>query len=348
MRGAAYQPRSSIRPPHTDACWEHLLRTESERDGTAFGKGLLIYVHGNCQAPFLAELLREAYPAGEIRSRPTFVAPTAEELSWYKDSIVEADWVITQWVSRGYLGTDELSFDWIKEKRAGRRNVIAMPPVYFRAQMPHMFYFNQKWLEAIPLPMSTTYHNVLIPHMVSEGFENAEIIRRLSSVDLYPPTFVATRAEEGLAELRRREEFLRKENDGGATVVISELIEALWADHQIGWSFDHPTRFLMIQIAREVLRLMGIPAEIETDGSEPLNFTRCGILPAVANQLQLPAHATDSDFVHWEQRLDIRSYVERMVPAYRSHSRDELRQALREQPEVSRFIEQFTARGGIG
>jgi hypothetical protein len=243
------------------------LSTEPERDDRAIAQGLLIYVHGNCQANFLAELLREAYPAAEIRSRPTYIAPTAEELSWYKDSIVEADWVITHWVSSGYMGIDEFSFDWIMEKRAGRRNVIAMPPVFFRAQMPHMFYFYQKWAEAIPLPISTTYHNVLIPHMVSEGLENAEIIRRLSSVDLYPPAFVAARAEEGLAELRRREEFLRKEGDGGATVVISELIEALWADHLIGWSFDHPTRFLMSRIAREVLRLMGIAAEIETDGA---------------------------------------------------------------------------------
>ena len=304
---------------------------------------MLVYIHGNCQAPVLAALLREAHPTWDVRSRPIYIRPTETELDWYKESILSADWVVTQWVGQGYFGIDELSFDWISQSRADRGNVIGTPPVFFQGQMPHAFYLAKNRLDAFPVPIPTPYHNVLVPHMVLQGQSDGDIAERLTSVDLYTPGFVEDRAKQHLIELQRREAFLRDRNTLGPLLQISDLVGGLYRNALVGWTFDHPTRRLMVQIAHRTLDMIGAPANIASAGPDPLNVTRCGILPSVAACLGLPPDQADPSFLHGGHKLDIAEYVRRVAIGYRSGGTEHLSSTLHERPEVTKFLQLYEA-----
>ena len=86
----------------------------------------------------------------------------------------------------------------------------------------------------------------------------------------------------------------------------------------------------------------GRPGSPEAGGLDPLDVTRCGVLPSVARALGLPAADADPTFLHGGHRLDIKQFVCRVAPAYRSASRDHLENTLHQRPEVSHFLSDFT------
>jgi hypothetical protein len=92
-----------------------------------------IYIHGNCQAPAMAQLLAEADPTLRIMANEVHAIDLATGIEAYMAAVKTADIIISQPVSRGYRGDDRLSTDWVRENARPGATLLIMPVLYFAA-----------------------------------------------------------------------------------------------------------------------------------------------------------------------------------------------------------------------
>src|ERR1700733_5636280 len=96
---------------------------------------MLVYIHGNCQARAIAEMLAPVFPQWEVPYYEGFQQNIIDEIEDYHALVARADIIIAQSIHRGYRDRDDLSLDWVRSAAKPGTPVITFPSMYFGGQL---------------------------------------------------------------------------------------------------------------------------------------------------------------------------------------------------------------------
>lgn len=158
-----------------------------------------IYVHGNCQAPALAEILKQALPGACIDAIQVHLF-TSEDAPGHLERLANADLLLLIPLAPTYRG-EAIGSSWMAENRKPGASVLMWPSIYFRGDQPASFTVGDLMSESAPYVDGTV------------------VAEFLAGAPLPPPSDseIRTIAEGSLAELCRREQE-------GGLVPISDMI----------------------------------------------------------------------------------------------------------------------------
>lgn len=224
-----------------------------------------IYVHGNCQAPAIARLIKEACPEWQVNSFEVFANPIVENQDEYHRTLKLADVVVSQPVHDGYRGRDDLSLSYVRAAVRPGVPVLVFPSMHFEGQLVGCRSMRVRGY-------AMDYHDVLLVHLASTELSVAEISAIHDSTDLYPPEFVVSEMNLSLSEAREREKA------DGVDILFSPFIEEFMRRVQIFHAINHPGRPALVWMARRILSRIGWP---DSAAALPFAGPSCILFPHI-------------------------------------------------------------------
>jgi hypothetical protein len=263
---------------------------------------MLVYVHGNCQAPPLAAMLREVYPEWRIDSYECFNTKIVDEIERYREIVASADILLSQPIHDGYRGRDDLSLSFLRAHARPGAALVVIPSLHFDGQLV-------SW-RSVGFPgHGMDYHDMTLFQLAASELDAEAVVDILMDEALYPETFVAREIEIALAETQRRE---REDGvDAKAADYIAERVRAEPLFHVI----NHPARSLLAHVANSALGCLGQPRRVASEGEDLLPIPHVPLAPSVARALGLDV---DAHFLLPGERLTRPDYYRRAVQAVRA------------------------------
>ena len=225
-----------------------------------------IAVVANCQARPIGTLIKALVPATNEPS--TIVVHLAKTDGMEDDYVLldKADLIFAQFVtdqySAGHLATSRL------KTRYGAR-VISWPNIFFRGQTADLAYASATRAEEPAgkrlLSPLREYHHRGIFNAWQAGMSVGESLAFLAECPVAFQEDVLAIAERSIEELRKREASL--------DVSISDLIADEWRRRRLFFTFNHPSAYLLSEMARRLLLHAGVEVtRITSPGREPLDL----------------------------------------------------------------------------
>lgn len=244
------------------------------------GAGVKIAVVANCQARPLALALPKLVDSVEVCGVViTHLAKDHEEADC--DAFLSAaDFIFAQSVVDAYP-TAFVRTGALRRKYGAK--VVSWPNLFFKGQTPDLCYVTTPPSRRVIGPLGD-YQNRLVFDQWRAGRPASDAIRALeqggdwlAALDAVPSL--------SLAELRGRPSDI-----GGAVI---DYIESHWRDERLFFTFNHPTAKLLLMVATQLLRAIGLSPRDPNAVSEPerLDPIIPALLPVVAERLsiRLPA-----------------------------------------------------------
>jgi Polysaccharide biosynthesis enzyme WcbI len=142
-----------------------------------------VYVHGNCQAPAIAYLIRQQHADWDIASYEVFSEKIINEIDRYHHYVETADIIICQPVQDGYRDRIDLSSDWVRASAKPSVQFVIFPSLFFDGQLVGC---RSTRIPAYGMP----YHDALFVHLVVSGVDLPDITKILLADDLYSDAFI--------------------------------------------------------------------------------------------------------------------------------------------------------------
>jgi hypothetical protein len=223
-------------------------------------------VVANCQARPIATLIKALLPA--IAEPSTIIVHLAGKDRIDDDYAVldTADLIFAQLVTdqyfAGHLATSRL------KARYGAR-VISWPNVFFRGQTPDLAYASVTQADEPArkrlLGPLREYHHRGIFEAWQAGINARECLAVLAECSLSFQEHALSVADRSLEDLRQREAAL--------DVAISGVITAEWRRRRLFFTFNHPSAYLLSEMARRLLLHAGVETAGNTHSErEPLDL----------------------------------------------------------------------------
>jgi hypothetical protein len=154
---------------------------------------MLVYVHGNCQAPPLAAMLAKVYPEWRIEAYECFNTKIVDEIERYREIVAHADILMSQPIHDGYRDRDDLSLNWVRANVKPGAALVVIPALHFNGQLV-------SW-RSVGFPgYGMDYHDMTLFQLAATELDVDSIVEILMDEALYPPDFVANEIEIALAE----------------------------------------------------------------------------------------------------------------------------------------------------
>jgi hypothetical protein len=230
-----------------------------------------IAVVANCQARPIATLIKALVPA--IAEPSTIIVHLARKDGIDDDyaALDKADLIFAQFVTDQYFAS-HLATSRLKVRYGAR--VISWPNIFYRGQTPDLAYAlvtqaAEPVVKRLLGPLREYHHRGILKAWRA-GMSVSECLAFLADCPVSFQEEVLTIADRSLEELRKREAPL--------DVAISDLIAAEWRDRRLFFTFNHPSAYLLSEMARRLL----LHAGVEITGNinverEPLDL----VIPAV-------------------------------------------------------------------
>lgn len=227
-----------------------------------------VYVHGNCQAPAIAGLLREVYPDWDIEAYEVFNERIIKQIDRYYHFAETADVIITQPIHDGYRNRADLSLSWLRSVARPSTRFVSFPSMFFDGQLVGC--------RSVKIPaFGMPYHDALLLHLKAAGVSVAEITDILLKEELYPESFIREQIKLSIDEMCRREVA------DGIDVPLSPFLEEFAYQTQLFHVINHPCRPALAFIANKILESLGFPRRVSLVGMEYIPFPHIPFLPAV-------------------------------------------------------------------
>ncbi|QTC91174.1 WcbI family polysaccharide biosynthesis putative acetyltransferase [Brevundimonas goettingensis] len=219
-----------------------------------------IYVHGNCQAPTLGDLLAEACgPSVEVVTRQVFSIDLDAEVEDYRRDVATADVILAQPVGENYRGTEILSTQWIRANARSDAKILTFPVVYHRGQLPQCFAMTA-WHNG-----RLAYHDAHALDYFLRGKEADQFVDDTSTSDFLPAGLVHAELSQTTLELMRRE------HAAATDLRVSEIIAGRLTTEQPLHTVNHPTRSVMCELADQALDKLERPERARLEGVDMLD-----------------------------------------------------------------------------
>lgn len=293
-----------------------------------------VYIQGNCQAPAMAKLLREACPAWRVDALEVYLVDLEQGRQLVLDKIATADIAIVQPIVDEYRGVDWLSTKYLKANVRPDCRVIVFPSIYTPGLYPELktIRSGQGRLRLGNIEV----HNILLAHFIADGVEPAAAVARVLDAKIYTPNFVEAILERNWKDLRRREVA------AGADVRVSDIIRWDACKRRLMHYHNHPTRSLLSQVAGRVLRALGYRERISEEGADHLDYLQVPVLPSIAHHLGWSAELYRRDFRFGAVCLSQEAYLHQIAQTYAGLAPGILSQHLAGEPAAVSFIAEWT------
>jgi hypothetical protein len=232
-----------------------------------------IYLHGNCQMPAMASLLRELMAGWTIDVTDVSLAHLDRDEASVHSAVRRADVIVAQPVSPGYRGVAWLGSDFLKAQARAGATLLIMPSIFFRGHTPDWFYLGPPGGRLVV--QGLPYHNVVVADAVLRNCPTAQIVDRVTSVLAFDRHFVEGQIARSLAELRMREA------NESVDLTVSDLIADAHFDRPVMATIDHPGRALLAQVANRALALLSEGRRVAEAGPGVLDDYVLPTTPAV-------------------------------------------------------------------
>jgi Polysaccharide biosynthesis enzyme WcbI len=293
-----------------------------------------VYVHGNCQAPAIATLLREVSPNWEVAAYEVHSQKILDEISLYRDAVTQADVIISQPVHDGYRDRDDLSLSWVRANAKRDVPLVMFPSMFFDGQLTG-------W-RSVSIPgYGMPYQDMLVLHCVALGMNAARITTIVADENVYPESFIEQEMGLSLAEMKRREDAERLD------VLLSPFLEEHCRRARLFHVINHPYRQTLTHIANGILKHLGYSLAIPLYGIDLIPLPHVPLPASVQRFMRKHANGKETwdiaethKFHINQERLTRAEYIFRQVDHLRSFPREELMKQLRE-PHVLPFLQRL-------
>lgn len=290
-----------------------------------------IYVHGNCQAPALADLIGQACGAAvDVISRQVYSIDLEAEGAAHINDVQTADVILTQPVAEGYRGTDILSTSWMRAHARKDAIFLVFPVIYHRGLLPQCYTLGDFHDGRL------AYHDAHAVDYFLMGEDADSFVRATNRSDFLPESFVLSELSRTTLELLRRERAL------GVDVPVSDIIATRLTTGQPMYTVNHPSRSVMTDLANRVLERLGRTERASADGIDMLDLF---IMPPYLSTALALGHSGTGVWLDdmsadgvMETRLD---FFRQVFQAYEEIGRDRLRQAIAENPEITGYLARY-------
>src|SRR5271166_333094 len=157
-----------------------------------------IYIHGNCQGPAIASLIKLQFPEWDIAAYEVFSEKIINEIDRYHQYVETADIIIAQPIHDGYREREDLSLNWVKSAAKPSAQFVIFPSMFFDGQLVGC--------QGLKIPAyGMPYSDTLFVHLTCAGLDLPDILRILLADDLYSDEFMDNEVAASINEMIRRE-----------------------------------------------------------------------------------------------------------------------------------------------
>jgi len=199
-----------------------------------------IQVIANCQARPISSLIKLLLPSALVLEPIILHLSKAFETARQLEQIGQADVILTQLTSDSFQPA-HLSTPAVKETFGDR--VIVWPNIFYSGQQPYLRYFTHPNLGRLMGPMEALHDIRLHESWQKTGQVNE------TALQASDPEFVQSVRSQSLASLSARESL--------CDVMISDYIEECQDSQKLFFTFNHPSRQLLVEMLRRILAHLG-------------------------------------------------------------------------------------------
>jgi hypothetical protein len=246
-----------------------------------------IQVIANCQARPISAQLSRFMPCAELLEPLILHLSKDAEREAHLEQCAEADIIFAQLTTNNFQ-PNHLASQKLKD-RFGEK-VVIWPNIFYSGQQPYLRYFTHPTAGRLLGPLEALHDIRLFQSWQSTGHVN------INALSVSDPKFERQVHEASLASLRRKET--------ACDVTISDFIATQDNTQRLFFTFNHPSRSVLSEMARRLLAHLGQKPNIEVsnEGPEPLD------------RYQVPSSWTGPDPVFQGDSYEISSegYVKRL------------------------------------
>jgi len=199
-----------------------------------------VVIVGNCQAAPLGRVLALLSSDVEVLNIATVHKLADDDEAYFSKDFMEADYIISQPISENYrckfVRTNVL-------QKKFNNKLIKVVNLYYAGYHPDWAYIKDNNGVIVTGPM-TDYHNKTILNGWKEDKGITEIVADLNSIK-YNEDRYTNLIRSTIDELETRESEV--------DVCITDLIKSECQNQQLFFTFNHPSKFLLVEYAKRIL-----------------------------------------------------------------------------------------------
>lgn len=293
-----------------------------------------IYIHGNCQGPAIASLMREVLPDDiTVLARPCF-SISDDEMPAFRHDIETADAIACLPIGPAYRGMPELSWDSVRLSAKPSARVIDIPIVYHQGQLPQLFALGAYSCGVL------SYHDAHAIDYFLAGRPPSEFIDDTGTTDFLPADFVISEAQRSHAELVAREDALF------FGPRASDLID-LTRGQPLS-TFNHPTRAVLAPFVERILSAFDLYRPVPLTGETFLDHIVIAPYRSTLASLGHDGQGVSCDRIRQDGCWMTRSaFYAQVFEAYAEIGPDTIKTVLIAEPQISEYLQRFTLAGGV-
>lgn len=267
-------------------------------------------VYGNCQIPFLVRFLSRTTEF--IREYTLLSVPPIHTLRDEKENGFDSGMLkmvqlfIYQNIKQDNKFSKKLASDTIINFIGINCKKVSIPNVFFKGYFPQLGpnpnnpCIGSKYNAEGLFP----YGDENIRSMLAAGMDASQILKHISAKDFYHQDDVKRKAELSIQELKEREQK--------CDVKISDFIEQHYKEHRLFYVPNHPTNFVIKELACRILSYLGYKNCTMNIKNIPENDNlEVPIYPSVARALDLKFNTKYTCFcrAYDSNPVDLEGYV---------------------------------------
>lgn len=239
-------------------------------------------IYGNCQGLFIYDLLKKYFPETYKYNYISNWKSIEDPQNFSALQCQEADIFIYQPIE----GYGQIDSEYIKNHLLKPSCItISFAYLYFKGYFPD-YVKDENNLKTVSwnAPYGLfPYGQKKIQELINNGIPIDKIVKISKGKNFLKPEFIQNELNEGMRILRKKEEV--------TDIKLADFIEKNYSKIRLFHSVNHPSNFLLNELAKEVLFRMGLDFhEIENqflNGDEYFHWTHPIIYPCVAKVLKL-------------------------------------------------------------
>ena len=213
-----------------------------------YKKKIKIAIIGNCQVRPISQMLSLLNPNIEVISIAIVHLMVSENREEYWRFFNRADLIITQLIADTYpcefVQTNFLKkyFDY---------KIIKIVNLYYLGYTPDLMYIRNTTQGTLKSPLGE-YHNKTFFEAFKKGLSIQDAMQNYNNYDYNKEQYSGI-AEKSLEELKKREYY--------TDIQIADFIEERLAKERLFFVFNHPSKKLLLELAKKILLVCGIKIE---------------------------------------------------------------------------------------
>lgn len=235
---------------------------------------MIITVVGNCQARPFGAILEELHSRFFVKHVVVVHLSGESDRVRAEHAYAESDIIFTQLVASNYQNA-HVTTDYIRNLYPNK--VVTWPNIFFRGQSLDICYATTQKGTRVVGPLGEYQHKTILTCW--RNFRNEDETYDLLMSGEGWAHMLHHDSQTSLCDLRQRE--------AACDIVVSDLVESLWRDERMFFTFNHPYMFVIKRVVTRALRFLSLDPQVDLNlnGPEPLDRIKPLLLPIIVTEL---------------------------------------------------------------